>query len=285
MIDLGKYTSDFIDENAIETLLSDSEKNVSATAVDDILAKAQTLKGLTISEVAMLLQVSDEATLQRLYKTAEMVKETIYGKRLVMFAPLYISNLCKNECTYCAFRVGNKALHRRVLRQDEINLETENLLDQGHKRILLVAGESYPKQGFQYVLDSIRTVYAAQTAKGNIRRINVNVAPLTLEEFAQLRKNRHLPDISGDLPPRNLPKGACFGYEKPLRLACNSATSRHGNRHRRCGYWHFIRPIRLQIRSPGAHATYCGPRKRLWRGATYPKCAENGASFGVRYFG
>jgi 2-iminoacetate synthase len=106
---------------------------------------------------------------------------------LVLFAPLYISNLCANECTYCAFRAKNKAIVRRALAQDEIVLETEALIKQGHKRVLLVAGESYPKQGFQYVLDAVRSVYKASCNDAEIRRVNVNVAPLALDEFKLLK--------------------------------------------------------------------------------------------------
>ena len=116
-----------------------------------------------------------------------MIKDTIYGKRLVLFAPLYISNLCGNECLYCAFRARNKEVQRRVLSQEEIAAETRILIDQGHKRVLLVAGESYPQQGFQYILDSIATIYSVKHERGEIRRVNANIAPLTLEEFTLLK--------------------------------------------------------------------------------------------------
>ena len=105
----------------------------------------------------------------------------------MLFAPLYVSNLCSNDCLYCAFRVRNKELKRRALTQDEIRREIELLVDQGHKRVLLVAGESYPKQGFGYVLDSIATIYEVKRGNGEIRRVNVNVAPLSVDEFKQLK--------------------------------------------------------------------------------------------------
>ena len=106
----------------------------------------------------------------------------------MLFAPLYISNLCNNDCLYCAFRVRNKELKRRALTQDEIRHEVELLVDQGHKRILLVAGESYPKDGgFQYVLDSIATIYDVKRGNGEIRRVNVNVAPLPVDQFRELK--------------------------------------------------------------------------------------------------
>jgi 2-iminoacetate synthase len=106
---------------------------------------------------------------------------------LVIFAPLYISNLCANECLYCAFRARNKAIKRRALTQDEIRQEVELLVDQGHKRVLMVAGESYPHEGFSYVLKSIETIYSVKREHGEIRRVNVNIAPLSVEEFKELK--------------------------------------------------------------------------------------------------
>ena len=158
--------------------------------VQEVLEKAHEMNGLNLQEVAVLTGITDPLQLHDLFETANHIKDTIYGKRLVIFAPLYISNLCANECTYCAFRAKNKDIVRRVLSQKEISLETEALIEQGHKRILLVAGEAYPRQGFQYVLDSIRTIYETKTNNGDIRRVNVNVAPLKTEEFKQLKDEK-----------------------------------------------------------------------------------------------
>ena len=158
--------------------------------VQEVLGKAHEMNGLNLQEVAVLTGITDPLQLHDLFETANHIKDTIYGKRLVIFAPLYISNLCANECTYCAFRAKNKDIVRRVLSQKEISLETEALIEQGHKRILLVAGEAYPRQGFQYVLDSIRTIYETKTNNGDIRRVNVNVAPLKTEEFKQLKDEK-----------------------------------------------------------------------------------------------
>lgn len=158
-----------------------------ASRVREVLAKSMHLQGLDAGDVAALMNISDPALLGELFAAARHVKEEIYGSRLVIFAPLYISNLCTNECLYCAFRAKNKAVRRRALSQEEIARETKILIDQGHKRVLVVAGESYPREGFSYVLKSIETVYAARSGPGEIRRVNVNVAPLTLEEFKQLK--------------------------------------------------------------------------------------------------
>lgn len=175
-----------IDEPRIFKVLADSQSRESGY-VREVLAKAREMKGLDEEEVAALTHISEPELLGELFTTAREVKDTIYGSRLVVFAPLYISNLCGNECLYCAFRARNKSIKRRALSQEEIRNEVELLIDQGHKRILLVAGESYPREGFPYVLRSIESVYAAKTDKGEIRRVNVNVAPLTIEEFKQLK--------------------------------------------------------------------------------------------------
>jgi 2-iminoacetate synthase len=179
-------TGSFIDEQAIvEALQAGAEKD--AGRVREIFAKARELGGLEMEEMAVLSSVSDPELLGELFAAARDVKEAIYGARLVLFAPLYVSNMCTNDCLYCAFRVRNKELRRRALTQDEIRREIELLVDQGHKRVLLVAGESYPKQGFQYVLDSVGTIYNVKRGSGEIRRVNVNVAPLTVDEFRALK--------------------------------------------------------------------------------------------------
>ena len=178
--------ADFINEQKIWEAIEEN-KNPDYVKIKEVFAKASEMKGLNLSDVAVLTSISDPEMLSELFETANRVKETIYGKRLVVFAPLYISNLCKNECLYCAFRATNKDIVRSVLSQEKIADEVKALINQGQKRILLVAGESYPKQGFQYVLDSIKTIYDVKTEHGEIRRVNVNVAPLKTEEFKMLK--------------------------------------------------------------------------------------------------
>jgi len=176
----------FINEQKIWEVL---EKNGKAdnSRIREILSKAKAMKGLEMEDVAALTGISDPELLGELFNAANHVKETIYGKRLVVFAPLYISNLCANECLYCAFRATNKSIVRNSLTQEQIAHEVEILINKGHKRILLVAGESYPAQGFQYVLDSVRTIYGVKYKHGEIRRVNVNVAPLNEQEFRELK--------------------------------------------------------------------------------------------------
>jgi 2-iminoacetate synthase len=178
----------FIEEDKIDQIIATT--TATPERVREVLEKAAGMEGLSLEEMAVLTCIEDEGLLQELFLTANNVKNAIYGKRLVVFAPLYISNLCANECLYCAFRATNKELVRRALTQNEIAHETEMLIDQGHKRILLVAGESYPREGFDYVLKSIRTVYESKTPKGEIRRVNVNVAPLSVDDFRLLKTEK-----------------------------------------------------------------------------------------------
>lgn len=175
-----------INDAVIYESLAKGAKHDSAQ-VRAILDKALELKGIGPDEVAVLMNVSDPELLGAMFDTARKIKDEIYGKRLVLFAPLYVSNLCNNECLYCAFRRSNKELKRRALTQEEVAREVESLIDDGHKRILLVAGESYPQEGFSYVIKCIETIYSVKKGNGEIRRVNANVAPLTLDEFKQLK--------------------------------------------------------------------------------------------------
>lgn len=154
-----------------------------------VLDKARELHGLDADDVAALCGAAPELT-EELFAAAREVKEQIYGRRMVLFAPLYISNVCGNDCSYCAFRAGNRALARTALDMDAIRAETRALVKQGHKRLLLVAGEGYSKAlgGFGYILDAIRAVYEVTEAQGHIRRLNVNLAPLTVDEFTRLKE-------------------------------------------------------------------------------------------------
>ena len=183
---MSTKNSQFIDEEEIERILEQNQKP-SPAKVREVLSRAKEMKGLSLEEVAVLTNVIDPMQLFELFETANHIKEKIYGKRLVIFAPLYISNLCSNECTYCAFRAGNDKIVRRALTQSEIVNKTEILIREGHKRILLVAGESYPEDDFQYVIDSIASIYEAHVGNGDIRRVNVNIGPLETEAFKRLR--------------------------------------------------------------------------------------------------
>ncbi|HPF36116.1 MAG TPA: [FeFe] hydrogenase H-cluster radical SAM maturase HydG [Candidatus Krumholzibacteria bacterium] len=158
--------------------------------LEDVLAKARTLAGLAPAEAALLCAADDPESRARIHAAAGEVKQAVYGRRLVLFTPLYVSNLCANDCAYCAFRAGNHGIVRRALDADEIRAETAALVDEGHRRILLVAGEAYPREGFDYVLNAIDAVYSVTREKGAVRRVNVNVAPLETEDFRRLRDRR-----------------------------------------------------------------------------------------------
>jgi len=179
--------ADFINPEEIEALLKDHQAPAPAR-VRELLAKARELQGLSMDEVACLSFVENPELLAEIFSTAKRIKEEIYGSRLVLFAPLYISNRCSNDCTYCAFRSTNTDLKRRTLSQEEIAEETRILIRQGHKRVLVVAGEALPPQGFQYILDSIATIYATRVAPGEIRRVNVNLAPQPTDRLRQLKE-------------------------------------------------------------------------------------------------
>ncbi len=179
---------DWLRPEEVEAVLRAASSDVGR--VRDILVKARELKGLTKEEVAVLCSIATPDLAEELFNTARQVKEEIYGRRMVLFAPLYISNVCGNDCTYCAFRSANKALPRTALDMDGIRADVRELVKHGHKRLLMVAGEGYAasRGGFDYVLDAIRAVYDVTEEHGHIRRLNVNLAPLTHEEFVQLKQ-------------------------------------------------------------------------------------------------
>lgn len=178
----------WLDEASIAATLEPCQRE-DPSRVRAVLEKALELKGLSPDEVGVLIGVTDPDLLEEVFHAAKKVKQEIYGNRLVLFAPLYISNLCKNECLYCAFRKSNPEVKRRALSQEEIAAETLAILRQGHKRILVVAGESYPEEeGFDYILKTIATVYATREGNGEIRRVNVNLAPLPVPQFRQLKE-------------------------------------------------------------------------------------------------
>lgn len=177
---------EFINEKEIGSLIDDP-KLQDADLQIEIIEKAKNAKGLTLRESAALLNTGEPEVIDLLFHTAKEVKEKIYGNRLVLFAPLYITNLCVNNCLYCAFRRDNKELKRKTLTLDEVKEETEFLVQQGHKRILLVAGEHPKKSSMEFIGNAVKTIYDVHINGGNIRRINVNTAPLTLDNFKILK--------------------------------------------------------------------------------------------------
>ena len=179
--------TDFIDSRKIWALV-DSTGKTEASQVYEILSKAVEAKGLSLEETARLLQVEDPELNEAVFETARNVKQAIYGNRLVLFAPLYVTNECGNRCAYCGFKDTNEELVRRTLTEDEIRQEVTVLEDQGHKRLILVYGE-HPKFGADWIAESVRTVYDTVSEKsGEIRRVNINCAPLDVEGFRKLHE-------------------------------------------------------------------------------------------------
>jgi len=164
-------------------------KNPDSNFIDEIIQEAKLAKGLNLEQVSALLNVENDDKLKEIWTVANQIKEQIYGKRVVLFAPLYISNFCTNDCLYCGFRTKNQEVERIALSQNEIRTEVIEILAQGHKRILLLMGEHSQKSSLEYLLKSIETIYDCKDSKNNsIQRINVEIEPLENEEF-QIIKN------------------------------------------------------------------------------------------------
>lgn len=178
--------TNFVNEEKIQSLLAVSQNSEKQRALD-VVTKARDCNGLNLEELAVLLQTQDEDVVASIYAAALSVKETIYGRRIVFFAPLYVSNVCTNNCLYCGFRRDNTDLVRRVLTEDEIKRDVEILLRDGHKRLLLVAGEHAERSGIDYIERAVHAVYATTLGSASIRRVNVNCAPLSVEDFGRLK--------------------------------------------------------------------------------------------------
>jgi len=177
----------FIDRDKLYSMIEGSAPTQEELNV--ILNKARELKGLSMEDVAALLRVEDYKDIKAIMEVAHYVKESIYGKRLVLFAPVYTGNVCVNNCVYCAFRKDNKKIVRKVLNMDEIEEEARILLRDGHKRILLICGES-PRNNTDYICEAIRRVYSVNENNQNVRRINVELAPMSVEDFRKLKAER-----------------------------------------------------------------------------------------------
>lgn len=186
---MNKYNLDFLDENIINQIISDAEKkSENSEIVRDILKKAEKAEGITDEEAAILLSIKDETLLEEMYTVSKKIKEKIYGKRIVMFAPLYISNYCVNNCRYCGYKHCNDELFRKKLNSEELIAEVKALEKLGHKRIALEAGEDPINCSIDYVLDCIKDIYSIKFKNGSIRRINVNIAATTVENYRKLKE-------------------------------------------------------------------------------------------------
>ena len=184
-----KHADDFINhEEILETLAYADENKANEALIDSILEKARLRKGLSHREASVLLACQMEEKNQEIYKLAEQIKKDFYGNRIVMFAPLYLSNYCVNGYTYCPYHLKNKHIARKQLTQEEIRKEVIALQDMGHKRLALEAGEDPVRNTMEYYLDSINTIYSIKHKNGAIRRVNINIAATTVDNYRLLKE-------------------------------------------------------------------------------------------------
>lgn len=178
----------FIRHEYIESLLEEA-KNASKERIQKVLDKATTKAGLTHGDIAILLQAEEDDQLSEIFRIAGEIKQSIYGNRVVVFAPLYVSDYCVNNCLYCGYRQDN-SFPRRKLSRDEIQQEVRLLEDMGHKRLALEVGEDPVHCDMDYILEAIDAIYTTQNDKGEIRRINVNIAATSVENYRKLKAAR-----------------------------------------------------------------------------------------------
>ena len=170
----------------LDTLEYASKNKDNHELIRSIIDKARNCKGLNHREAAVLLECTDPALIEEIYALAREIKQRFYGNRIVMFAPLYLSNYCVNSCVYCPYHVKNKTIARKKLTQEEIRKEVIALQDMGHKRLALEAGEDPLHNPIEYILESIQTIYSIKHKNGAIRRVNVNIAATTVENYKRL---------------------------------------------------------------------------------------------------
>lgn len=185
----SKCADEFINhEEILETLAYADENKNNLPLIDSLIEKATLKKGLSHREASVLLACDDEERNQKIFKLAEQIKKEFYGNRIVMFAPLYLSNYCINGCTYCPYHMKNKHIARKKLSQEEIRREVIALQDMGHKRLALEAGEDPVHNTMDYYLESIKTIYDIKHRNGAIRRVNINIAATTVDNYRLLKE-------------------------------------------------------------------------------------------------
>ena len=185
----SKHADDFINhEEILDTLAYADENKHNEALIDSLIEKAKLRKGLSHREASVLLACDIEEKNQEIYKLAEQIKKDFYGNRIVMFAPLYLSNYCVNGCTYCPYHMKNKHIARKQLTQDDIRKEVIALQDMGHKRLALEAGEDPVHNTMDYYLECIKTIYSIKHKNGAIRRVNINIAATTVDNYRLLKE-------------------------------------------------------------------------------------------------
>lgn len=185
----SKKAEEFINHQEILDTLSYAEENKdNLPLIDSIIEKARLCKGLTHREASVLLACDNQEKINEIYDLAEELKKKFYGNRIVIFAPLYLSNYCVNGCTYCPYHLKNKHIARKKLTQEEVAAEVIALQDMGHKRLAIESGEDPVNNPIDYILECIQTIYSIKHKNGAIRRVNVNIAATTVENYRKLKE-------------------------------------------------------------------------------------------------
>ena len=185
----SEIADEFISDREIQdTILYAREHSKDRATVEEIIRKAAMLKGLTHREASILMECEDPELQEKIFELAREIKGKLYGNRIVMFAPLYLSDWCINGCVYCPYHSKNRTIPRRKLSQDEIREEVIALQDMGHKRLAIESGEDPVHNPIEYILDSIKTIYSTHHRNGAIRRVNVNIAATTVENYRKLKE-------------------------------------------------------------------------------------------------
>ena len=184
----SKIAEEFINDEKIKQTLAFAEAHKDdLPLMNEILTKGREYKGLSYAEAATLLECEDPDIIQQIFDLGKEIKEHFYGNRIVMFAPLYLSNYCVNGCVYCPYHGQNKHIPRKKLTQEEVKQEVIALQDMGHKRLAIEAGEHPKEHPIEYILDCIKTIYSIKHKNGAIRRVNVNIAATTVENYKRLK--------------------------------------------------------------------------------------------------
>ena len=183
--ELTKNCVDFINDDAISGLVAETRQD--AVRVREVIAKSMAKEPLTVGEAAVLIAATDPELVEEIFEAARELKRKVYGNRIVIFAPLYIGNYCVNDCKYCAFRRSLRSTVRKTLNEQEVVQQVEALEDAGHKRLILVFGE-HPSYDAKFIADTVKRVYAVKKGKGEIRRVNINAAPLNTDDYRLVKE-------------------------------------------------------------------------------------------------
>jgi len=194
----------FINPDEIQNILNNTRPT--KERVREVIQKALDKNRLSLEETAILVNTTEPDLIEEIKQGARTLKEKVYGHRIVLFAPLYIGNLCTNNCAYCGYKASNKEVERITLERDEIIRQVKALEDVGQKRLILVYGE-HKKYSPEFIAESVRTVYGVKSRNGEIRRVNINAAPLDIKGFRTVKEaeiGTYLSNFSGNISSRNI---------------------------------------------------------------------------------